>query len=113
MKNERVMRQLEDLLHEERHNLISGDLGRLAPLARRKEAMLTALDALELPAGALARLAALSAHNQSLLLAAQNGLQSALARLADVQRGAPVGTYSRSGEKSEYSKPVRTLQRRA
>jgi len=113
MAPEKLVRQLVIVLNEERQHLLSGDLGRLPRLAKRKEQLITALAAQHLPHETLTRLANLSEHNQSLFNAAREGLVSALARLAELQRGAPMGIYSRLGEKTEYTKPIRTLHRRA
>jgi flagellar biosynthesis/type III secretory pathway chaperone len=113
MTTDKMLRQLEAVLDEERQHLLSGDLIRLTQLAKRKVNLSAALAIDDLPHDVLARFAGLSARNQTLLEAARDGLNAARKRLGEIQRGAPMGTYSREGEKSEYAKPVRTLQRRA
>ncbi len=113
MSDERIVRNLEILFEDERKALVSGEVHRLARLAQRKEHLIGVLQSVRLPAPTLKRFAGLTARNQALIEAAQSGLKSAVDRLREIQRGASVGTYSRTGVKSEISKPVRTLQRRA
>jgi len=108
-----MIRQLEQIYEDERRFLLAGNLDPLVRLAARKEELGNALGKSALPPETLARLAALGERNSSLLAAAGDGLRSAQVRIGEIQRGAPVETYSRSGEKSEYARPVRTLQRRA
>ncbi|WP_108483872.1 flagellar biosynthesis protein FlgN [Oceaniglobus ichthyenteri] len=113
MNENRTLHQLEQVFDEERRQLVQGNLARLARLADRKEKLLLALQDVKLTKDTLERLSDLSERNQALITAAQDGVRSVRDRLTEIQRGAPVETYSRTGEKSQIEKPVRTLQRRA
>lgn len=113
MTPDRILRSLEQLLDLERACLLSGDLGRLPRLVQRKESCLAQLPDMSAEPDRIDRLLALCDRNARLITAAQAGLKAAEARLSEIRRGAPVGTYSRSGEKSEIARPVRTMQRRA
>lgn len=113
MSVDRAVARLERLLQEERILLLRGDLQRLGPLVPRKEKLLRALITGPDDRPGIARLRALSERNQTLLQAAQRGIGAARTRLDQIARGTPVGTYSRTGEKTQIARPVQTLQRRA
>lgn len=110
--HDRTTRLLEQVFEEERKHLVAGDLLQLSQTAKRKDHLCATLAGVALSPEVQAHLSALAQRNQALLDAAREGLSAAITRLAEMQRGAPVGTYSRLGEKSEFAKPIRTLQRR-
>ncbi|WP_226779892.1 flagellar biosynthesis protein FlgN [Oceaniglobus trochenteri] len=113
MERRSVAALLKRYCDEERRHLLSGDLERLRRVSGKKERLLTALASEPVSEGELRRLAELSERNRALLSAAQEGIRSAMVRLADLRRGMPTTTYSANGAKSEFAAPVRTLQRRA
>ena len=113
MNYDRTIRQIEETFDDEKRFLIQGNIIQLNQVANRKEKLLLSLQGISLPNRVLERFSMLASRNESLIQAAQDGLISARARLTEIQRGALVETYSRSGQKTELSKPIRTLQRRA
>ena len=103
-----VIDGLDLLLKEERAALMSGDLEAVAPLMRRKEALLDALQGEASAEGAeLAALRARAAHNRELLEGALEGLRNVAGRLAAFRRiRRSLETYDSHGRRMTISGDV-------
>lgn len=102
------------LLAEERSAVIIGDFAKLTALTPKKESLLEALVATNLPARKMAELAKNIDKNQTLLSAAMRGIEAAQNRMAileKVRTGSNV--YSRNGQVTQMTSENPTLKRKA
>ena len=79
--------ELDDLLETERRALLDGDLEEIAALVIRKEALIDALNALQLPDGeSLGDMRQKLDRNQALLEGALSGIRRVANRMATMRR---------------------------
>jgi len=111
-----LMDDLDDLLETERAALLSGDLQKLTGLAKRKEALFDALNAIEHVQGdALSLLDVKIKRNQDLLNSALEGIRRVAKRMAAFRRvRASLETYDATGAKKVIDiDPSTSLEKRA
>lgn len=102
------------LLEEERRLILSGDYRGLEPLTEQKAALLAVIDTVAESAERrdLARLARAARRNQTLLVAASEGLRAAMRRLAELQNlHSGRGTYGAGGQRNGAVEGVRIERR--
>ncbi|MFP4327168.1 MAG: flagellar biosynthesis protein FlgN [Paracoccaceae bacterium] len=107
---------LEALIDEERIALLNGDLDGLNRLLDRKERLIAAVAAADLPdPGPIRRIKAKLARNQALLESAMAGIRSVHDRLRLLREAREsLRTYDRSGQEQRYeTTPERQVERRA
>lgn len=106
--------EVERLLDDERAALLSGDLGALADLAERKEALARDLAESEPEQGTLAALKARSERNAELLAAAARGVRTVMRRITDIREAnGPLKTYGRDGTPQTLGASGGSLEKRA
>ena len=106
--------EVEQLLDDERAALLSGELGALAGLAERKEALVRDLTDSRPEGGALAALKAKSERNAELLAAAAKGVRTAMRRIGDIREAnGPLKTYGRDGTQQTLGSSGGSLEKRA
>lgn len=108
-----VLGTLEDLLDKERKAILGGDFEALRRMVAEKQRLLNA--ARGAPATqAITRLKKKAERNQAMLMAATLGIRSVADRLARAREpGAPLSTYSRTGEREAHNQTRRSMERRA
>ena len=109
-----MTRDLMDALRAERAALLKGDLEGLS--AKRDDVIeaLKAEDIASLPAGSLSALRSAAAENERLLVAAQQGLHAAIARLRECRSvQAALTTYGRDGRLHRYQVGESEVEHRA
>lgn len=118
MANEQddLIRKLDALLDVERDALISGQLEMLAEIVEEKEALIDALNAVEVEnSESLAPVNTKVQRNQALLENALDGIRAVSKRLAELREvRRAFDTYDRRGQKSQIrTNPLQSVEKRA
>lgn len=105
---------LEDVLERERALLLSGDILGLQQLIPHKEYLLKNVVTQTLHPDAIERLKSLAARNQALLESCARGVQTAKARLQELQSvKQELRTYTEQGKNQMLSRGTSSFERRA
>lgn len=113
MAADRRLARLERALAAERRALLEGQLEALPRLVAERERLLAELPTLAPDRAALAALREEAGRNAALCAAVRDGIAAARARLEEIARGAPLGTYGARGDRQEMGRAPRLLQRRS
>lgn len=97
------------LLRDERQHLLKGDLPALQKLDKKKVALLEKLNgSIDSP-----EVVKLASQNQKLIDATMRGITAVRDRLAALQEGVTVDTYSAHGHRQSIAAPFKKLEKRA
>lgn len=109
-----VLKEMIDLLDEERQTLISGKYAMLEDLAARKQAMAERLEQNPVSDNPddYARLAAAAGRNAELIAAARRGFEHARAEISEMRKGMSQATYARDGSRHPLSRPMTKVEQK-
>ncbi|MEM0947070.1 MAG: hypothetical protein AAGK37_06665 [Pseudomonadota bacterium] len=114
MAHRTLFDRIEKLLREERAALVSGNVAALPVLSARRDRLLTEIAQAPVDPVRLKSLRGLALRNAELAGAARNGVQAAIARLADIRAAAgPISSYSASGARSHIGAARPAFERKA
>ncbi|WP_368185795.1 hypothetical protein [Aestuariibius sp. HNIBRBA575] len=112
--DKRVVKDLLNLLDEEREVILEGRFEKLESSSARKSALFIKLNEVSADERSLTMLAATVSRNQALLRAAMRGLADASKRIKDVQRAhGTLSTYNGNGQVSNYTPTKPAFEKKA